>query len=54
MEKPDRSDTQLVIRQFLGVFSLLQDVGRSTPIQISQGSKAFESHIKQIFLSNVV
>lgn len=54
MEKPDSSDTQLVIRHFLGVFSLLQDVGRWIPTQISQGSKTFESHIKQIFLSNMV
>lgn len=31
-----------------------RDVGRSTPTQISQESKTFESHIKQSFLSNVV
>lgn len=53
MEKPDSSDIQLVIRQFLGVFPLVQDVGRSIPTQISQGSKTFESYIKQIFLSNM-
>lgn len=51
MEKPDSLDIQLVIRQFLGVFALLQDIGRSTPTQISQGSNTFDSYIKQIFLT---
>lgn len=54
MEKPDSSDVPLVIRQFLGIFSLLQDERRSTPTQISQRSKTFERHIKQFFLSNMV
>lgn len=51
MEKRDSSDIQLVIRQFLGLFHA--PVGRSTPTQISQGSKTFEGHKKQIFLSNM-